>query len=347
MSSGLRVLVTGVADGTGGDLARRLEDHPQVGAIYGVDVRDPAGAFGRTEFVHADTRHSVLAKLIRELRIQVVVHCAVVTHQAAGGRALHETNVIGTVNVLAACSGEGSPVEHLVLRSDTAVYGVDPTGPSFLTEPMAGERRPRGGLQAELREMEQLALDFSLRNPEISITVLRLADMLDRRAATPLARYFTRPVVPTVAGFDPRVQFLHGEDAVEVLLRAALGRHRGVFNVAAPGILSLTQAIRLAGGRPLPVLTGVGGRVERFAVSALFGVQLSPRLLALITHGQALDCSRLLQEFGWEPALSNRTLLEEFALQADDAVEPVAPVQERELEAYLLRRRLRDRVALP
>jgi len=342
-SSGLRVLITGVSDRLGADLARSLQDDPAVGDIYGIDVRDPRRPLGRTEFVHADTRHSVIAKLVRELRIQVVVHCAVVTHQLESVRAMHETNVIGTMNVLAACAGETSPVEHVVVKSSTAIYGVDPTGPSFMTEAMAGGRRRRGALQVDMLEREQLAQDFALRNPAISVTVLRFADVVDKHSDSPLARYLSLPVVPTALGFDPRVQFLHGADAVEAMRRAVFGRQRGVFNVAAPGILALSQAIRLAGGRPVPMLSGLFGPLQRLALTAIVGVPLTPRLLSLITHGQAVDCSLLLHEFGWQPAYDNRTVMAEFAEPAEDVIEggEVQPVQERQLESYLLRRRLR------
>ena len=341
--NGLRVLITGVSHRLGADLARSLQDDPAVGDIYGIDLSDPQRPLGRTEFVHADTRHSVIAKLVRELGIQVVVHCAVVTHQLESVRSMHETNVIGTMNVLAACAGEGSPVEHVVVKSSTAVYGIDPTGPSFLTEDMAGGRRRRGPLQADLIELEQLAMDFALRNPAVSVTVLRLADVVDRNSNSPLARYLALPVVPTALGFDPRVQFLHGADAVEALRRAVFGRHRGVFNVAAPGVLALSQAIQLAGGRPVPLLSGLLGPLERLAITAVVGVPLTPRLMELITHGQAVDCSLLLHEFGWEPAYDNRYVMAEFAHPAENLIEggEVQPIQERQLESYLLRRRLR------
>lgn len=344
-----RVLITGVSDRLGADLARRLSDAPGIGELYGLDVKDPSRPLGRAEFVHGDTRRSVIAKLVRELGVQVVVHCAVVTHQLESVRSMHETNVIGTMNVLAACSGEGSPVEHVVVKSSTAVYGIDPTGPSFLTEGMAGSRsrsRSRGPLQADLHELEQLSLEFAVRNPTRSVTLLRLAEIVDRRSDTPLSRYLRLRAVPTVLGFDPRVQFLHGDDAVEALYLAAVGRHRGVFNVAAPGVLALSKAIRLAGGRPVPVLSGLLGPVERLAVTAAVGVPLTPRLQALITHGQVVDGSLLLREFGWQPARDNRALMIELgdSGSGDLLEEQPAPSQERELEAYLLRRRLRGRV---
>ena len=341
-----RILITGVSDRLGAELARRLSDEVGIGPIYGLDVREPVRPLGRAEFVHGDTRHSVIAKLVRELRIQVVVHCAVVTHQLESVRSMHETNVIGTMNVLAASAGEGSPVEHIVLKSSTAIYGSDPTGPSFLTESMVDpSRRSRGPLQGDLLEMEQLALDFSLRNPDVSVTALRLADIVDRGSDTPLSRYLRLPAVPMAIGFNPRVQFLHGDDAVEALLRATLARHRGVFNVAAPGVLALSQAIQLAGGRPLPLVPGLFGPLERLAVTAVFGVPLTPRLKAIITHGQAVDCSLLLHEFGWEPARDNRTVMTELGDPGSGDVleQPAPPRQERELEAYLQHRRLRGR----
>ena len=55
------------------------------------------------DFVHADTGHAVIGKLVRQLRIDTVVHLAVMVDSAREDRSIHETNVIGTMNVLAGC----------------------------------------------------------------------------------------------------------------------------------------------------------------------------------------------------------------------------------------------------
>ena len=54
-------------------------------------------------------------------------------------------------------------------------------------------------------------------------------------------------------GFDPRVQLLHDDDALEVLRRATLTGRGGTVNVGGEGVLLLSQMVRRAGRVPIPV----------------------------------------------------------------------------------------------
>ena len=47
----------------GAEVARRLA--PQVPHLFGCDVADPVSALEEMDFVHADTRHAAIGKLIR------------------------------------------------------------------------------------------------------------------------------------------------------------------------------------------------------------------------------------------------------------------------------------------
>ena len=53
--------------------------------------------------------------------------------------------------------------------------------------------------------------------------------------------------MPTVLGRDARLQFVHLDDALEVLYRSVVEDHPGTFNVAGPCTLALSQAIRREG----------------------------------------------------------------------------------------------------
>ncbi len=133
-----RVLVTGAASPLGAALGRRLEQREDVEAIFGLDLVDPRAGFERLEFVHTDTRHSVLVKLIRELEIDTVIHCATRCEGREPPKISHETNVIGTMNMLGACSGAASPVRRLVVKSSVAVYGARLGLPALIGERAAG-----------------------------------------------------------------------------------------------------------------------------------------------------------------------------------------------------------------
>ena len=71
-----RVLITGVSNPLGAEVARRLA--PQVPVAVRLRRRTTRSrALEEMDFVHADTRQSVIGKLVRRLRIDTVVHLAV------------------------------------------------------------------------------------------------------------------------------------------------------------------------------------------------------------------------------------------------------------------------------
>jgi len=331
-----RVLVTGVSNPLGSEVARRLST--QVPYLFGCDVNDPVSALEDMDFVHADTRQSVIGKLVRQLRIDTVVHLAVVVDAPREDRAAHETNVIGTMNVLTGCTAPSSRVRRVVVKSSQAIYGARPEYPSLLVEDAAGSSRVDSPVSRDLVELEQLAHDFALRNPSCRVARMRLGFRVTR--ATTIGRYLSLPLVPTFAGFDPRLQFLHDEDAAEAIARATLGEHEGAFNVAGEGVVLLSQAIAIMGGKPLPVLPPYVPMASRAAVRWLAGARIPDHVASILMHGSVVDCARLHAEFGWKPPFSSRAVMDAFARGlTEELIEAPSPPQEYELQVYLQRRR--------
>jgi UDP-glucose 4-epimerase len=333
-----RVLLTGVSNPLGSEVARRLA--PQVEQLFGCDVADPVAALEEMDFVHADTRLSVIGKLIRQLSIDTVVHLAVVVDSPRDDRSVHETDVIGTMNVLVGCAGASSSVRKLVVKSSQAIYGAGPNEPSFFSEDMINFDKAASGVTREMLEMEQLVSEFVLRNEQCDTAVLRLGFRVTE--GTSLARYLSLPIVPTFAGFDPRLQLLHEDDAVEAIVRATLGHHQGVFNVAGDGVLLVSQAIAIMGGSAAPILPPYGRWLSRLALRAFAGVELPAHLANVIAYGSVMDCARSAKEFGWKPAYNSRQAMDALALGKQiEVIEAPSPPQEYELQVYLQQRRRR------
>jgi UDP-glucose 4-epimerase len=332
------VLITGVSNPLGAEVARRLAG--QVPSLFGCDIADPVSAIEEMDFVHADTRQSVIGKLVRQLRIDTVVHMAVRIDSASEDRAAHETNVIGTMNVLTGCASPSSPVRRLVVKSSQAVYGAAPGEPSFVTEESIRADRPAYGLKRDLLEMEQLVQEFSLRSAGCRVSLLRMGFRVSE--GTSLGRYLSLPIVPTFAGFDPRLQLLHEDDAAEAIVRAAINGHEGVFNVAADGIVLLSQAIGIMGGTPLPMLPPYGRWLGRMALRAT-GIDLPAHLGDVLAYGSVADCTRLAETFAWKPAYNTRAVMDSLAMGKDvEVIEAPSRPQEYELQVYLQRRRRRQ-----
>jgi len=65
-------------------------------------------------------------------------------------------------------------------------------------------------------------------------------------------------MVPMILGFDPRYQFAHEDDVVHALEHCAFNDLEGTYNVAADGVLALSEMIGLLGKRYLPILPPLG-----------------------------------------------------------------------------------------
>ncbi|MBA3299342.1 MAG: NAD-dependent epimerase/dehydratase family protein, partial [Thermoleophilaceae bacterium] len=125
-----RVLITGLSTYWGGRLAEALEQRPEIEAIVGVDSEDPTRELRRTEFVRVGTQHALLRRIVAAAQIDTVVDSRLVVDSAAvPPRHAHENNVIGTMNILAACSGPASTVRKLVFKSSAHYYGAERDDP--------------------------------------------------------------------------------------------------------------------------------------------------------------------------------------------------------------------------
>ncbi|CAN5451290.1 hypothetical protein BH20ACT15_BH20ACT15_07310 [soil metagenome] len=238
---GRRILIAGVAGHWGTALARRLEADPGVDFVVGLDTRAPEG-LGRTRFIEADIRNPVISRLLPGTEVDTVVHCGIVWYPEpeVPARALHDINVIGTLQLLTACE-RILTLTSLVVRGSAAIYGSEAAGPSFFTEDMARRYPLRTRFQRDIGELESYVENFARRRPEATCCVLRHQPEIGADLDTPLSRYLTLPVVPTQLGFDPRLQFVHPEDAIGALHAATMRPVDGPFNVAPTGSVSPTS----------------------------------------------------------------------------------------------------------
>ena len=258
----------------------------------------------------------MIAKVLAVEDVDTVVHMSVVASggRAGGGSALKETNVIGTMQLLAACQ-RSSSVRNLVLKSSTAVYGASPRDPGLFAEDTPPKQLPRSGFAKDCSEVEGYVRGFARRRPDVAITVLRWADVLGAGVDSQLSRYLRLPVVPTVLGFDPRLQLLHPDDALAVVTRAAVNDLPGTYNVAGAGVLMLSQLLRRLGRATLPVPAAGVGPVGQ-ALRRASRLDLSPDQVALLRYGRVVDTTSLRERFGYTPRWSTAATLDDYGSAA-------------------------------
>jgi len=309
---GRRVLITGIASYLGTELARALEADPEIDQVFGLDTRRPGARLERTELIDADIRDPGVANLIPPTGVDTVVHNQIVRRPGPGmsARRAHDINVIGSLQLLAACERTRT-LNTIIIRGSAGIYGAEPAAPQFFTEEMTRLYPMRTRFQRDVAEIENLFGTYARRHRSVTCTMLRYQHSIGPTVRTELAQYLSTPVVPTYLGFDPRIQVIHEHDALGALVAAIHTPVRGAVNVAAPGTIGLTRMVRLAGRPTIPIPSPL------FANAAEVGkrlglVDFSPDLRRLLRFGRGVEITRLREEVGFVPRYGTAEAVEDY-----------------------------------
>ncbi|MGD0678013.1 MAG: NAD-dependent epimerase/dehydratase family protein [Polyangiaceae bacterium] len=286
----MRLLIPGAS----GAIARKVAVYLQSEGhdVIGIDRRPWADA--PIEFHQVDVRKRAAEDVFRKFRPQVVVHMATVTSLVVAAEdERSQINVAGTRAVFAYARTYGT--EHCVFVGRHTFYGAGPDCPLFHTEdepPLELDRFPE---LADLVAADLYAATSLWRFPELTTTVLRLSYSLGPSGHGTLAGFLRGRRVPIVFGFDPLFQFLHDDDFVRAIAMTVDKRPRGVFNVAGPQPLPLSNVISEAGRTPVPL--------PEFMIASLLGRFGFPRLaqgaLAHIKYPVVVDARAFREQTGF------------------------------------------------
>ncbi len=300
------VLVTGASAPLGRALVEALCADPRVSAVLAV-AREPSWEGPRTgklTYVAADlTRSRQLRKLLfgpaRELGVSAVVHAA--SHRSALDRA-HRLTVDTTRELLYLCERH-KRITRFVYRSFAEIYRVRPEGGGVIGEGHPLELSPR--LPPGVRDRVEADLTVCTRMgmaPQLSIAVLRFAELLAPETGSQLCDYLGSKVCFRPLGFDPMLHVLSIDDAVRALVAAVFSEAQGVFNVPGADVLPLSRVVALAGRRGIAAPGPVLGPLY-----ALRGIVLGTQFRYPLNRWRfhfsgVLDGRRTERELGYRPA---------------------------------------------
>ena len=123
-------------------MIQALETDPAMDVILGMGTRVPSVPFERAEYVRADQTYSIMNRIVKATQVDTILHTFMITDSSSvPSRAMHEINVIGTLNLLAAAGAAGSSVRHIVVKSSTLVYGSAASDPNTFARTLLGAAR--------------------------------------------------------------------------------------------------------------------------------------------------------------------------------------------------------------
>ena len=318
-SERLTVAVTGPTGTFGFGLVPLLQADPGVGRIVGIARRpfDPSvHGWSKMEYRRGDVRDPDALRDAFE-DADVVVHLAFMITGTASRETIRAINVDGTLAAFAAAAAAGA--ERFVYASSVAAYGFHPDNPIGMTEDWPVRPAARLFYAQEKAELERLLGEQAEEHPGVGLYLLRppivlgphavgAKDVLPAAVTAAAQRMLSlanrlRLPIPVPAP-DLPMQFIHEDDVGQALLKCVAAEGpAGAYNIAAEGVLTVSDVLRELGLTPLPLPAALARGAAQAAalIPPLPFVPPAAEWVEAATHPAIMDTAKAKRELGWHP----------------------------------------------
>ena len=315
-SAGLTVAVTGPTGEIGQAVVTALERSREVGRVLGMARRsfDPSErGWKKVSYRRGDVLdRKAVARLLKDA--DVVVHLAFII--MGGPQETSAVNLDGSRNVFEAAVSAGTA--RLVYASSVAAYGFHSENPQPLTEDVPARGSANHYYSAQKAEVEAMlwkTLDGSstsayvfrpciVAGPDAPLLIDSLPyTQISERLPGPVMRLLDgvpilKPILP-----DPGVPFqlVHHDDVASAMRAGVLGRGApGVYNLAGPGQLTVTELARELGWYSIPVPElAVDAVAEMIARLGILPAQA--QWVTAFREPVIMDVAKARRELRWRP----------------------------------------------
>jgi UDP-glucose 4-epimerase len=315
-SSKQSIAMTGVRTFLGTNLAIRLQNIPDI-KLTVMDKHRPSFLNENVKFYRVDLTDPKADMMIYEVlekeNVETFLHLAFFEGKVPLSLSYaHEVHVIGTWYVLNACAKKR--IRKFVLSSTTEVYGAHPMNPNLIKEDAPLRVSPSYKYMMDRVEAEELVRKFAKKNPNTKVFILRKCPILGDRVKNFMTWYLSGLLVFTIFGYDPMMQFIHQEDAIDAFFKVVTEDEfqGGIYNIAGRGALPLLYIIRYMGKINLPLFYSWAYATMMVMRSAGL-CPFPPQHIDYIRYTCVADGTKAKDLLGFIPKYSTREVVEEFS----------------------------------
>jgi len=304
-----RVLITGGAGFLGSHVAEALSRRDGVELVVSADVRSGAPREGIVDARLDVTDAPSIAPLLREHRIDTVVHLAAIVNPGRDVEREFRVDVTGTADVLRACTETG--VRRIVVSSSGAAYGYHADNPDWIDEDHPLRGNDEFPYSRHKRLVEEMLAEHRRTHPELEQVVFRIGTILGPSVRNQITALWDGRRILRIAGSDSPFVFVWADDVAAAMTRAATDGPPGVFNVAGDGKMTVPQIADRLGKPMLTVPAWVLSTALRVGRMLRF-TEHGPEKVRFLRHRPVLSNRRLVAEFGYTPRLTSAQAFEAY-----------------------------------
>lgn len=243
-TQGKTVAVTGAAGYIGVRLIELLQADPEVSRILAFDVREPRLPRGdKVIFDKVDVRDPALGS--RFEGVDTVIHLAFVMDPIKDETRMRDINVNGTQNVFKGAGKAG--VRKIIYTSSAIAYGAHPDNDVPLTEDSPLRANLDFSYAAHKLETEYVVKEFRDEYPGVIVTVFRPSIVFGKNCDNAWSHQLELPVVFSVQGHEPPMQFVHEDDVTNALHFAVTKDLDGPYNLCPRDWLEFDEIVAATG----------------------------------------------------------------------------------------------------
>ena len=245
----MTVAVTGAAGYLAGGMIDQLVQDERVDRVLAFDVRVPSFTHPKVVADTIDIRDSAIESRLQG--VDILVHLAFVMEPIKDEQRMRDVNVNGSQNVFR-CAGRAG-VKRVIYASSAVAYGAHADNDFPLTEESPLRANLDFSYAAHKLEVEYVIRELKDEFPSLTFTIFRPAIVFGPNADNAWTHLLELPVIPTVTGHEPPMQFVHEDDVRDALTFAVFNDLDGAYNLAPEGWLENAEIFTHAARRRLPL----------------------------------------------------------------------------------------------
>jgi len=305
------ILITGVSGYFGQKLVSFFKSKKEINRLYGIDIKPPAGHVPDLSFIKCDVRDN-LKGVFRGRNIDCVIHTAYILPPIHDTALMEDINVNGTKNVLNTAAIHG--VEQILDCSSSTAYGFYPDNPERLVEESPLRGNDDFTYAKNKKEIAGWMKDFEKKYPDIFLTTIRPCFVVGPGFTNPLARHICKKICILPRETAP-FQYIHENDLVEIMYLLLKKKKKGIYNLAADGIMTFDEMLHILGGYPLKIPTGLLWRMNdiMWRLRLTFVTEFPSPCLNMIRYPWIVSNEKVKKELGYRFKYTTRSSFEDFA----------------------------------